>query len=393
MTKILLSLFLSFLLVLYPSGFSYAQSLTDLNKQLQELLAKRTQLTNQILTSKKKAQEKKAEAEKITKDIKNIENSIVFTENKIKELGVQISDKETNIDQKTQEIVIKEDELNKEINKQYETIKMIYEIGSASSVINLLTVDSLSDAVDRTSYLSALESRLEKNIDDITKLKETLTKEKENLQKQRDELNDLKGQQQRFKFGLDKQKDTKKTLLSNVRVQQAEYEKLVEEAKRAYTDVNSDLYRITESARTKNKRTGDKKIGNLTFSWPASGTITASFGVPTPVQSYHTGLDIDGQIGDSILASADGTVSFTGGNSKYGYGLYVKIDHGEGVSTLYGHLSGFAVSEGDEIKRGELIGYMGNTGYAIAFGSGDGSHLHFEVREDEVPVNPIIYLP
>ena len=234
---------------------------------------------------------------------------------------------------------------------------------------------------------------MEKNIAEINNLKNELIKQKEDLQKQRAELESIKTKQQKYKFGLDRQKDTKRGLLKDVRVQQAEFEKIVENAKKEYTNINSELYRITESARSRNKRTGDKKVGDMVFSWPNSGPITANFGVPTPVQSYHTGTDIDGQIGDSILAASDGTISFTGGSSTYGYGLYIKIDHGSGIETLYGHLSGFTVSESDTVKRGELIGYMGNTGFAIAFGSGDGSHLHFEVREDGVPVNPLIYLP
>jgi len=376
-----------------PFSSVKAESIDELNRQLQELFAKRTSLSKQILSSRQKVAEKKAESERITKEIRSLEGIIASTEQKISNLGTQIIEKEGTISTKTQEIVQKESQLNKEINRQYDTIKVIYEIGSSNSTLNLITSGSLSEAVDKTSYLSALEARLEKNIAEINNLKNELIKQKEDLQKQRAELESIKTKQQKYKFGLDRQKDTKRGLLKDVRVQQAEFEKIVENAKKEYTNINSELYRITESARSRNKRTGDKKVGDMVFSWPNSGPITANFGVPTPVQSYHTGTDIDGQIGDSILAASDGTISFTGGSSTYGYGLYIKIDHGSGIETLYGHLSGFTVSERDTVKRGELIGYMGNTGFAIAFGSGDGSHLHFEVREDGVPVNPLIYLP
>ncbi|PIP51215.1 hypothetical protein CO100_00830 [Candidatus Berkelbacteria bacterium CG_4_9_14_3_um_filter_33_5] len=376
-----------------PFSSVKAESIDELNRQLQELFAKRTSLSKQILSSRQKVAEKKAESERITKEIRSLEGIIASTEQKISNLGTQIIEKEGTISTKTQEIVQKESQLNKEINRQYDTIKVIYEIGSSNSTLNLITSGSLSEAVDKTSYLSALEARLEKNIAEINNLKNELIKQKEDLQKQRAELESIKTKQQKYKFGLDRQKDTKRGLLKDVRVQQAEFEKIVENAKKEYTNINSELYRITESARSRNKRTGDKKVGDMVFSWPNSGPITANFGVPTPVQSYHTGTDIDGQIGDSILAASDGTISFTGGSSTYGYGLYIKIDHGSGIETLYGHLSGFTVSESDTVKRGELIGYMGNTGFAIAFGSGDGSHLHFEVREDGVPVNPLIYLP
>lgn len=117
--------------------------------------------------------------------------------------------------------------------------------------------------------------------------------------------------------------------------------------------------------------------------WPVGGSITSYFGPRWGRQ--HTGIDIDGGAGDPIFAAADGVVVSAEGGE--GYGNLVVIDHGGGLSTWYAHLSAFAVAPGDVVDRGEVIGAMGCTGTCT------GDHLHFEVREDGIPVDPIGYLP
>lgn len=388
--KILMVILVALLVFPLPAK---AQSLVDLNQRLKDLQNQRTALSQSILTNKQKAKEKKAEADRLSNEIKKLEASIKQTEQKINDLQGNINQTQTDIDQKTKEIITKENELRQETDNQNNTLKMIYETTITSTTVMLLSSQSLSEAIDRNSYLTALEARIEKNIGEITRLKEELEKQKVELQKQKENLAAMKTQQEQYKFGLSKQKENKGDLLRNVKIAQADYERLVEDAKKAYLDVNSELYKLTEAARAKYQRDGNKKVGNINFSWPAVGAITAKFGVPTPIQSFHTGLDIDCAIGDALTAAADGKVSYAAGNSRYGYGLYVMIEHGSGIATLYGHMSGFAVSEDDEVKKGDLIGYCGNTGFAVAFSGGDGSHLHFEVREDGIPVNPEIYLP
>jgi murein DD-endopeptidase MepM/ murein hydrolase activator NlpD len=118
------------------------------------------------------------------------------------------------------------------------------------------------------------------------------------------------------------------------------------------------------------------------------GTITSSFGErEDPFNgegAFHSGIDIATSYGDAVRAAADGVVlkaSF--GN---GYGREVMIDHGNGIQTVYGHLSGFAVTEGEQVKRGQVIGYVGSSGRST------GPHLHYEVRIRDTPVNPHKYL-
>ncbi|HOL18247.1 MAG TPA: M23 family metallopeptidase, partial [Bacillota bacterium] len=123
--------------------------------------------------------------------------------------------------------------------------------------------------------------------------------------------------------------------------------------------------------------------------WPASGSITSGFGMRRSpfnraVMKYHSGIDIAGAYGSPIYATADGTVVSAG--YQGGYGNMVLINHGYGFETCYAHMSRIAVSSGQWVKRGQVIGYMGQTGLAT------GTHVHYEVRVNGVAVNPMNYM-
>ena len=122
--------------------------------------------------------------------------------------------------------------------------------------------------------------------------------------------------------------------------------------------------------------------------WPVQGRITGSFGERIDPFSgegaFHRGVDIASDIGTKIVAPADGVVEYS--DLMNGYGRTIVIDHGNGISTLYGHLSGFAVSPGQLIHRGDTLGYVGQSGRST------GPHLHYEVRILNTPVNPYKYL-
>jgi murein DD-endopeptidase MepM/ murein hydrolase activator NlpD len=124
--------------------------------------------------------------------------------------------------------------------------------------------------------------------------------------------------------------------------------------------------------------------------WPVMGPITSSFGQrEDPILGngegeFHKGLDISALDGTPVRATADGTVKTAGMVS--GYGREVVIDHGHGLETCYGHMSAFAAMPGETVVRGQVIGYVGHSGRVT------GSHLHYEVRIRNTPVNPHKYL-
>ncbi|AFS54060.1 MAG: Putative peptidase, M23B family [Leptospirillum sp. Group II 'C75'] len=122
--------------------------------------------------------------------------------------------------------------------------------------------------------------------------------------------------------------------------------------------------------------------------WPVHGILTSGFGwrnSPFGVgRDFHPGIDIAGPTGVPVVAPAGGTIEFAGWDQ--GYGKSIRILHGNGIETLFGHLDSVAVSPGERVVRGEVIGYLGNTGLST------GPHLHYEILKYNHPVNPTRYI-
>lgn len=170
-------------------------------------------------------------------------------------------------------------------------------------------------------------------------------------------------------------------------------------SEQAYTQSLDQLSLLRSSALSGTVRSVDMGItpaavtdwANITGApslWPVIGPITSSFGErDDPFNgegAFHSGVDISATFGEPIRATADGIVEVA--SMATGYGREILLNHGNGIETLYGHLSGFAVTSGQQVSRGQVIGYVGMSGRST------GPHLHYEVRIHNTPVNPHRYL-
>ena len=152
--------------------------------------------------------------------------------------------------------------------------------------------------------------------------------------------------------------------------------------------LSGQISRALESGLSSNF-TGDwTELADAPSMWPVEGRVASSFGErEDPINgegAFHSGVDIDAPYGTPVRAAGDGEV--TGAELGAGYGRAVVLNHGHDVLTLYGHLSAIAVIPGQHVTRGQVIGYVGQSGRAT------GPHLHYEVRLHNVPVNPYKYL-
>lgn len=119
--------------------------------------------------------------------------------------------------------------------------------------------------------------------------------------------------------------------------------------------------------------------------WPSRGVVSSPYGLRWNGSDFHPGIDIANDMGTPIIATADGVVRVAGWNDG-GYGNMVDIDHGNGIMTRYGHAMQVAVTAGQHVRRGQVIAYMGSTGFST------GPHVHYEVRINGQAVNPSAYL-
>jgi murein DD-endopeptidase MepM/ murein hydrolase activator NlpD len=156
----------------------------------------------------------------------------------------------------------------------------------------------------------------------------------------------------------------------------------------AEVQLAKDSSTIATLIQQRSGRTGVIRRGNGRMVYPCAGEITSNFGFRMhPILGYmkfHAGMDFGADYGSAIFAAESGTVIFAGWYG--GYGNAVILDHGGSITTLYGHTSELYVEEGQTVQRGQPIAAVGSTGLST------GPHLHFEVRENGEPVDPIAYL-
>ncbi len=173
----------------------------------------------------------------------------------------------------------------------------------------------------------------------------------------------------------------RRRLLERVRTERRAQEEAIQE-------LEVESARITDIIRRAAGRGGGGPIQTLrngALLWPVPGPITSGYGWRIhPIfhtREFHTGIDIGAPWGTPIQAAGDGTVIYTGW--MRGYGMLVIVDHGNGLSTTYSHLSSYAVHAGERVQRGQVIARIGSTGWST------GPHLFFEIRDNGQPVNPL----
>jgi len=257
----------------------------------------------------------------------------------------------------------------------------IYESGQINHLELLFQSSSLSDFITRMEYFSKLVDNDRQLLADIESQKVQIVEKKSELQAKRDQAAELQTQAAAVRADLDQKKSQQSDALNqSLKAQQAAFEEVER--------LESESKALTEKIRK--LQAAQKGSTNGTVStWPVPGyyVISSPFGWRihpiTGKRSMHTGTDIVAPTGTKLHAAGAGVVIMAGWNTAYGN--MTIIDHGSGISTLYGHQSRLDVSEGQSIDANQVIGAIGSTGWST------GAHLHFEVRVGGNPTDPLQY--
>lgn len=267
-----------------------------------------------------------------------------------------------------------------------------YKAGPTAYVEGVLSSQSFNDLIDRYEYFqSALDTDAEL-IDEITVLRDDVNARRAEVEEKEQEIYEAKLALQRDRQSVEvihAQKmavlqerkeivDQKSRLLAEARDRQAHWEQI--EAR-----YQSEIREILDAA---SQASGPFPTGGGQLLWPAAGPVTSGYGYRThPIfgdTRFHSGIDIGAAYGAPVISADAGSVIFAGVTS--GYGNSIVVDHGGGLASTYNHLASFFVSPGQAVARGVQIGTVGCTGYCT------GPHLHFEVRVNGSPVDPMPYL-
>lgn len=404
-------------------GTSYATSIDNAKSEKTQLEKKKEAMQGKI-----------AELEK---EKGNIITYIEKLDIQLNELTKEIEKLSSQIIDAQEELVLTEEELQvakETVKNQYATmkkrIKYIYENGTQDYFELILKAEDISSLLNRAEYIAKIsefdknllndfqvakqlvadkETELKAKIAELNELneavafeKETVTKlvnsKTEELSKYEDNINQSQAMVAEYNASIEEQENLIEELLEQERIKAEQARKRAEEEKRrreqeaANNNSNNQNNNSNNNSNNQNNNSSNDAYSEETgsFRWPLqiSGTITSYFGyreAPTQgASTYHKGIDIAAPTGTPIVASGAGTVVTASYQSAAGN--YIMLSHGNGIYTVYMHCSKLAVSVGQNVTKGEVIGYVGSTGVST------GPHLHFGVSVNGTYVDPLKYV-
>lgn len=350
------------------------------NKQLEEL-------NKEIEATKKNLQETQQQKKTLQRDLNIVTNTINQLDLSIKSDEVQIQKLELEIESLNYDIK----DISAAINDQRQATAKIFVELQRSDYLNgnILSVflrhRSLTDGFNEVQSLKNLQNQLAINITNLINLHEEYGRKADEAGGKKDDLVFHRRNLEQRKFIAADQKNERQKLLSATKNQEGTYQKQVEELGKLQKQIAGEIETLGAILRT--------KIDPATLPKPESGVlgmpinteknnITQDYGSTSFAQygyrgKWHNGVDIRASVGTPVLAAEDGIVAASGDQDKYcykgAYGKFIVINHDNNLTTMYAHLSRVVAGKDTLVKRGDIIGYSGNTGYAT------GPHLHLTV--------------
>ncbi len=390
--------------IIFNADFVLVAS-ADINNEVKALnqeIAKQKDRLKELQNKEKEYSEaiKQAQSEQAS-----LQNQIYILENRIAKAKAEIESTELKIDQINLEIKknnLEIKKLNEKIEKEKEHIanilKVIYQQGESSTLEILLLNNSFSDFINQMKYLEDINKEISVSIESLKGNKRQLEKEKEELNQKNQDLVFLLDELEKNKEALTSEINSKDYLLAQTKDSESRYQNLLSKAKAEQAQASADISSLEKAVRDKiaGIEGQELKFNDNGLIWPVpKNTITAYFHDPNYPYRYifeHPAIDIKAAQGTPLKAAASGYVARVKiDGPSYGY---IMIVHGDGLATVYGHASKSFVSEDEYVVQGQVIGLSG--GMPGTTGAGyltTGPHLHFEVRLNGIPVDPLEYLP
>jgi len=338
---------------------------------LKKLQEQEKNLNNQIKTAQKKETTLKNQINQFDQRIQKLAVDIEITETKISQHQLRI--RELNLEIKRSEEIIQRNKKN-----LAELVRTIQSYDHANLLEILLRNKNFSDFLSQTERVQQLQRETQKRLEEIKLAKLKLGGEKTETESEKAELERLTQELDGQKAAAENQKTEKENLFKITKNQEKNYQKLLTETQKKGEVVQKEIYELEDKLKFAIDPNSIPAPRPGVLSWPSNGILTQSYGMTAYAKSGiygggpHNGIDVAAGFGKPIRAAKEGKVVGVK-EAPYAYGRWIAIEHDNGLTTLYGHLSSQIVSEGQNVKRGQIIGYEGSTGFS------SGSHLHFTV--------------
>ena len=384
---------ISLMTALIPTNASAASQseinrLTQQRKELQAKQQEQQKTINSLRSKKASVVDQKAALDK--------ENDLAQQE--IELVKEQITAYDQQIEDKGVELEAAKQEEEAQTVRFRSCVRHLEEYGQMSYIAILLEATSLSDLLARMDMVGEVIAYNKQVQADMTAAREKVETVKAELEDARTELQDKQSELETKQVALQQKVSEANALLagleSDINAYKSVYDQYEQQQKNVQSQIDkqvADLRRQEQQQQQQNPNYDPGKAngstGTMMWPCPSCHYITSQFGWRYhPIyhtQKYHSGVDIGASYGATIVAADGGTVITAG--SVSGYGNCVVINHGNGITTLYGHMSSIAVSVGQKVSKGQTIGYVGSTGNST------GPHLHWEVTVNGVRQNPLNY--
>lgn len=391
MKQKIIAMILIFIMLVYFCGFVFAEDSNSTSNQIEgnaiDLTQQQQEVNNQINEANTKLDYVQGELSTTMLQVQELEDKVLSYQKEMDELGGQLDTLQTSIDEATTKLTIIEADYENKQELLAERLVAMYEAGETSYLDVLLASKSLTEFISGYYMIEEMAEYDNELIKQVEEQKDEIEITKQKLEREETQIKIVKAKKEQTAIVL----QNTKTLQENYAIKLSDQEK---ELQQKLTEYKKEQARIEALIREAVNSTGDMNIQYTggTMMWPVaiSGTsITSGYGVREhPIQGVvreHTGIDIgNATYGSPVVAAADGVVSYAGWLG--GYGNCVMINHGDGITTLYGHGQKIITSLHEEVKQGDLIMEVGSTGNST------GPHLHFEVRINGNYANPLNYV-
>ncbi len=397
--KLLLVLITSVSLFQSESFESYASTTGAIN-----------QSKNKLTNTKTKLQKGKQLVEKLRRKENETNFRIAVLQQKIETSSIKLADAEYRYQQTQKQIKVTdsklketEKELKEKVKYTKGTVRRLYKYRYIDFLLFLLNSDDISKLMRRSVYFNYVIKQDNELINEIKKKKLDIKELKQDYKEKQVKIVTISKKIVEQKSIYEDASEDQTDYLQKVKHQRNYYEREVQALENESNRISSLLKSLILRQRSEKQRRYSSRrsikyryvtnsapaFSGGKMGWPsASGNLTSYFGYRVhPIfgtRKLHSGIDVGAGAGTPIYAAADGVVIESGWTG--GYGKAVIIDHGGGIATLYAHSSQLYVAPGQSVKRGQLIAAIGSTGFST------GPHLHFEVRVNGVPVDPLAYL-
>lgn len=377
-----------------------ADTIDDLKDQQSEIKDERKEVKKDLSKAESEIADIIIDLEKLNAEIEQLEENLKANEEAMQETEDNIAEKEKEIEELEDEIAVLEESIEKRLSILQDRARSYQQSGGSVNYIEVIFgAKDFLDLIGRVTAVNKITDSDVQLMEELEEDKEKVEKQKDEVNEKLDELNELKSELEKIKeFTLEQKEESEekqeklkkkekslKEVKSKLELKDKELSSLESKVKKRMDNILNPPAPKPDELQTVSQKTPKSSGGK--FAWPtAGGYISSEMGHRWGRQ--HGGIDIartDRTTSPPIYAAESGVVSSAGFHSG-GFGNRIIIDHGNGLSTMYAHLSSIQVSPGQSVSRGSQIGIMGTTG------SSTGIHLHFEVHKNGQRQNPRNYL-